>query len=558
LESTGRSTAFQSLKHVKRDHPPRCSPLFILRRGDHSLLEGWPKAGVEGAAGVVVNTIAMRTIRDYIDLHAESQPNKAYLIAPETGVQMSYGQLKSEAEKLTRFLLKLGLRKGDKVALMLHNGYQTARLLLGVMYGGFVVAPINLLAQRSQLEYVLDHSDAQIVFAEEENLEKLNAALAKVTRPVRVFMIDVDSVSIFDESVIPDVSLPTIHEDDDALLMYTSGTTGLPKGVVLTQMSVTSGGLYTSQAHELTEEDRVLCVLPLYHINGQIVTTVAPLIHGGSVVMPHRFSVSNYWDLVSQHRCTWINFVPTIVAYLLNGPAPKNAVKHVRFARSASAPLPPSLHKQFEEKFGIGIIETFGMTETAAPCFTNPLDPGKRKYGSPGTAFGNEAKIISPETGETLPPSQPGEIMVRGDNVMKGYYKAAEITAKTLQLDGWLHTGDLGYMDEDGFVFVTGRLKELIIKGGENIAPREIDEALLKHPAVLEAAAVGIPDQNYGQEIMACVVLKPEIDCSERELLEFCRAELGHYKAPKIIKFVESLPKGPSGKVQRLKLLEIT
>jgi long-chain acyl-CoA synthetase len=295
---------------------------------------------------------------------------------------------------------------------------------------------------------------------------------------------------------------------------------------------------------------------------GQIVTTVAPLVHGGSVVMPRRFSASNYWALVSEYRCTWLNFVPTIISYLLHCNDPRATgtavgLDQVRFGRSASAPLPRSLHMEFEEKFGISVIETMGLTETAAPVFSNPLDRAKRKYGSPGVAFGNEAKIIDPETGETLPPHQRGEIMIRGDNVMKGYYKAAAVTAKTLELDGWLHTGDLGHVDEDGFYFVTGRLKELIIKGGENIAPREIDEALLKHPSILEAAAVGIPGTHYGQEIMACVVLKPDCKCSEEELLDYCRVELGKYKTPKEIRFMDQLPKGPSGKVQRLKLLDI-
>jgi long-chain acyl-CoA synthetase len=196
-----------------------------------------------------------------------------------------------------------------------------------------------------------------------------------------------------------------------------------------------------------------------------------------------------------------------------------------------------------------------GLTETAAPCFTNPLDPARRKIGSPGQAFGNEAKIVDPQ-GHALPPGEPGEIMVRGPNVMKGYYKNPEETAKAFTDDGWLHTGDVGYMDEDGFVFVTGRIKELIIKGGENIAPREIDEALLKHPAVLEAAAVGIPDQDYGQEIMACIVLKDGELCCEDELRAFCRQELGAYKTPKVFRFQQELPKGPSGKVQRLKLLD--
>jgi long-chain acyl-CoA synthetase len=251
--------------------------------------------------------------------------------------------------------------------------------------------------------------------------------------------------------------------------------------------------------------------------------------------------------------------VPTIIAYLLNGPDPRSLgldVSRVRFCRSASAPLPPEQHRAFEAKFGIGVIETMGLTETNAPAFTNPLDPARRKIGSPGPAFGNEAKIVDAE-GRTLGPGAAGEIMIRGDNVMKGYYKSPQQTAEAFDADGWLHTGDIGYLDEDGFVFVTGRIKELIIKGGENIAPREIDEALLRHPAVLEAAAVGIPDANYGQEIMACVIPKPGAAVTAEELIAFCRDELGPYKTPKLIRMVDDLPKGPSGKVQRLKLAEM-
>ncbi|HET9651087.1 MAG TPA: AMP-binding protein, partial [Usitatibacter sp.] len=456
-------------------------------------------------------------------------------------------------------LLGKGLRKGDKVSLMLHNGRQTANLLLGIMYGGFVVSPVNLLAQPSQLAYVLGHSDTQLVFVDAGNEPALRTALASVARDVEVVVIDPDAESI-DLGALPELAPPPVHEDDDALLMYTSGTTGVPKGVVLTHANVVAGGVYTSRAHDLAAGDRVLCVLPLYHINGQIVTTVAPLVHGGSVVMPHRFSASSYWTLVSDYRCTWLNFVPTIISYLLNAPEPRAGgalrLEQVRFGRSASAPLPPALHKAFEEKFGISVIETMGLTETAAPAFSNPPERARRKYGSPGVAFGNEAKIVDPATGRTLPANERGEIMIRGDNVMKGYYKAASITARTIEPDGWLHTGDLGHVDEDGFYFVTGRLKELIIKGGENIAPREIDEALLACPSVLEAAAVGIPDTHYGQEIMACVVLKPGCTSSEQEILEHCRAQLGRYKMPKVVRFMDSLPKGPSGKVQRLKLLD--
>jgi long-chain acyl-CoA synthetase len=501
----------------------------------------------------------MRTIRHIVDQQARVQPDAIWLIAPETGATMSYAQLQRDSQDLGRFLLGMGIGRGDKVALMLHNSYQAARLLIGVMYGGFMVAPLNLLAQPSQLAYVLEHSDTRVVFTSEEFAERLKTALAGIRSEITVIAMDPDATEIFDRAALPDVKLPEVTEADDALLMYTSGTTGKPKGCVLSNRSVCAGGEFTSAAHELTAEDRVLCAMPLYHINGQIVTTVAPLVHGGSVVLPHRFSVSNYWELVTKHHCTWINVVPTIIAYLLNAPTPRERgldASRVKFCRSASAPLPPELHRAFEDKFGIGIIETFGMTETNAPCFTNPYDPAKRKIGSPGTAFGNAAKVIDPATGREQPRGTPGELMLRGDNVMTGYYKDPENTAKTLEPDGWMHSGDLGYMDEDGFVFVTGRIKELIIKGGENIAPREIDEALLKHPAVLEAAAVGIPDASYGQEIMACVILKPGAKCSMEALAEFSRQELGKYKAPKIIKFVTELPKGPSGKVQRLKLLE--
>jgi long-chain acyl-CoA synthetase len=501
----------------------------------------------------------MRTIRHYVDLQAREQPDAPYLIAPETGRTLTYGKLKQDSEELGRYLLALSLSKGDKVALMLHNSYQAARLLIGTMYAGFTVSPLNLLSQRSQLAYVLEHSDTRLVFTSTEFFEPLNEVLEKLDQRIELVVIDPDAESIFDADALPHVSLPPVVDHDEAMLMYTSGTTGKPKGCVLSHRSVVAGGEYTSAAHGLTRDDRVLCAMPLYHINGQIVTAVAPLVHGGSVVMPHRFSASSYWELVSRYRCTWINVVPTMIAYLLNGPDPREkglAVSQVKFCRSASAPLPPDLHRAFEKKFGIGIIETFGMTETNAPCFTNPLDPARRKIGSPGPAYGNEAKIIDPATGKTLPPGVAGEIMVRGDNVMTRYYKEPENTARTLEPDGWMHTGDVGYLDADGFLFVTGRIKEIIIKGGENIAPREIDEALLRHPAVLEAAAVGIPDPNYGQEIMACVVLKPGSQCTVEELAAYSQRELGQYKAPKVIRLVSSLPKGPSGKVQRLKLLD--
>jgi long-chain acyl-CoA synthetase len=499
---------------------------------------------------------AVSTIRAAVDAQAAQRPDAIYAVAPETGRTLTFGGLRDAALGLAAFLDERDAPPGAKVAFYMGNGLATLRLFVSIMYAGRTVVPLNLLAQASQLEYVLDHCDATLVFVAPDLVERVKVAAAKSARSIDIVPCDVDDGAPHASSRAG--ALPAVAADDDALMMYTSGTTGRPKGVVLTHGNVVAAGTFVSEAHALGPADRVLGTLPLYHINGQVVQATSPLIHGGSLVMPHRFSASAFWRLADEHRCTWINVVPTIISYLLAGPDPRAEgvdLSRIRFCRSASAPLPPEHHRAFEARFGIGVIETMGLTETAAPCFTNPLGPAQRKVGSPGRAYGNEARVVD-AAGWSAPAGAVGEIMIRGPNVMKGYYKAPEATAGALQPDGWLHTGDLGYMDADGFVFVTGRLKELIIKGGENIAPREIDEALLRHPAVLEAAAVGMPDVHYGQEILACVVLRPGATASETELEAFCRAELGPYKTPKVIRLVADLPKGPSGKVQRLKLLD--
>ena len=297
-------------------------------------------------------------------------------------------------------------------------------------------------------------------------------------------------------------------------------------------------------------------------IIGSMVTVMGPLVSGGSVVMPAKFSVNEFWGWIDNYRCTWFSVVPTIIAYLLEQAErlkepPRDAASRpqLRFGRSASAPLSPDMHRDFEAQFAVPIVETMGLSETAAQILSNPMPPAKPKYGSPGFAVGNEAMIIDEQGNEQII-GQSGELMIRGENVMKEYYKNPEATAATLRDDGWLHTGDLAYEDEDGYYFITGRLKEIIIKGGENIAPREIDEALYQHAAVLEAAAFPIPDRHYGQEILACVALKPGASCSAEELLAFCIEKLGKFKAPRSISFMHELPKGPSGKIQRLKLAE--
>jgi acyl-CoA synthetase (AMP-forming)/AMP-acid ligase II len=497
----------------------------------------------------------MRTLRDAIDRHADAQPDAPFLFAPEPGTTLSFAGLRVTAHALCAELVALGIRPGEVVSYMLPNGVSAASVFLGAMYGGYVVSPISLLAQDALIEYTLAHSETRVVYAAPEFVERLSLINTRIGGQAAIRPTSPDSLQLPWISEGGPADAPT--EAAPAMLIYTSGTTGTPKGVLLSHANLIHAGRSVADAHALGPTDRVQSSLPLYHVNGQCIATVAPLVSGGSIVMPHRFSVSQWWALVETFRPTWINVVPTIIAYLVNGPdltaGQVQACRHIRFARSASAPLPPDHHRAFEARFGISVLEAMGLTECASVAFANPLDPGQRKIGSPGRPLGMEARVVAAD-GTVRDVGESGEIELRGANVMLGYHKDAEATARTLRDGGWLATGDLGFRDADGFYFITGRLKELIIKGGENIAPREIDEALLKHPAVLEAAAVGIPDRNYGQEILACVVLKPVFACTEDDLRAHCLAELGRFKTPKFFRFVPELPKGPSGKVQRLKL----
>jgi acyl-CoA synthetase (AMP-forming)/AMP-acid ligase II len=437
------------------------------------------------------------------------------------------------------------------------NGLQTLRLLLGAMAGGWCVNPVNLLSQPEQMRYVLEHSDCRVVVASPEHEDRVRAMLADLGRPVALLVTAADARGVPPAETAAATPDPAPAPETMALLMYTSGTTGKPKGVMLSHASLVANAQAISREHGLTAQDRVLAVLPLYHINAFAVTMLAPLAHGGSLAMPLRFSAARFWQQARDHDCTWLNVVPTMVSYLLEGgDAPAGLATRIRFCRSASAALPPEHLRAFEQRFGIGIVETMGLTETAAPSFSNPMDPALRKLGSVGRASGCEAAVVDGDL-RPVPDGLTGELVIRGPNVMLGYYKDEAATRAAFTPDGWLRTGDLGHRDADGFFFVTGRIKELIIKGGENIAPREIDEVLLRHPAVLEGAAVGIPDRHYGQDIMACVVLRPGATCSERDLRDFCEQHLGRYKTPKVLRFVAELPRGPSGKVQRLRLLDI-
>ena len=492
------------------------------------------------------------TVRALVEHQASVRPDATYAIDCDGGPSLNYGTLAQRCRQVAALLLAQGSVPGDTVSLVMPNGLATLQWLLGAMQGGWCVNPVNLLSQADQMRYVLDHSDCKLVIVSPDWEAPVRELLQDIPRNIGVL------VSAPDHHGWPETEadLPAPLPEAMALLMYTSGTTGQPKGVMLTQANLAANAAAISAEHALQAQDRVLAVLPLYHINAFAVTMLAPLYHGGSLAMPPRFSAARFWEQASQSACTWINVVPTMISYLLEGTAPTpTQTQGLRFCRSASAALPPEHLRAFEQRFGIGIIETMGLTETVAPSFSNPLDPAQRKIGSVGRASGGQARVVDGAL-QPVPDGTTGEIVIRGPHVMRGYYKNDKATAEAFSPDGWLRTGDLGHRDADGFFFVTGRIKELIIKGGENIAPREIDEVLLRHPSVLDAAATGMPDAHYGQEIMVCIVLREGYAADEAALRAFCTKHLGRYKTPKVFHFVRDLPRGPSGEVQRLKLLD--
>jgi len=448
------------------------------------------------SAAFSMSSISGQSVRDVIDQRAAQAPNQVFLIDPTTRQTLTFRDLHDAARVFAARLKAEGCQPGDRIAYAMENGADAVRVLLGAMYGGYVATAINLVSGLSTISYVLEHSEARLVFVDDNTAASVAEAVGTLTTVPRSIAISTDWFEGEGSE------LDSVDAASDSLLMYTSGTTGKPKGVLHTHESILAGGGNTALAHELTSNDRALCVLPVYHINGLCVTVMGPLVS------------------------------------------------------AASSALAPDVQSAFESKFDIPIVETMGLTETAAQILSNPLPPGTRKIGSPGLAYGNEVLIADPNQKE-LPRGEEGEVIVKGANVMRVYRNNDAATAASLTEEGWLRTGDLGRMDEDGYIFITGRLKELIIKGGENIAPREIDDVLYSHPDVIEAAAFARPCDSYGQTVEAGVQIHDGSELTEADLLELCRASVGPFKTPDRIHFLPELPKGPSGKIQRIKLAEL-
>lgn len=497
------------------------------------------------------------TLRDWIDFCADTTPDVVSHHFLNDASQLTWGELREAVRNVALRLTALGIAKGESVAICKPNSRNAIICLFGIFYGGFRATPLNLAAGPAAMGNAINHSKCRYVFLGKSQVSVFAAALDETD--AQPCTIPADKDILFPGSAkLPTLDLHPVSPSDHALLMYTSGTTGLPKGVVHTHSSLLAGGWTTSVAHELTPEDRAMCVLPFFHINGLCVTLIAPLVSGGTSIIAPRFSNSTFWHNCEENRVTWFSIVPTIISHLLHSDCiPSDDCKNrIRFGRSASAPLAPETQKGFEEKFGIPIVETMGLTETAAQILSNPLPPGIRKIGSPGIGFGCEIAILDHEQ-KSVKTGVIGELAVRGPNLFLEYLDNKKATNATFTKDGWLRTGDLGYLDQEGYVFVTGRLKELIIKGGENIAPREIDEALYCHKDVIEAAAFARPCKTYGQRVEAAVKLDKNSLITSEDLIAICEKKLGKFKSPDCVHILPELPKGASGKIQRLKLADM-
>lgn len=405
------------------------------------------------------------TVQQRIKDQAAVYGAKTFLLLPDQNEELSFEQLHTRVASISAQFTKMDLRVGGHVALLMENSQWTVSLLLAIMASGRIAVPLDVTATDEQLQPVLQHCDATILFASKTQFERAQALSSGCANKMRVISSCVDHGPYWDSRAdLSEAVWPEIDPDMPALLLYTSSKTeGVPNGALLTHRNVLAGATNIIKAHALSAEDRTLCILPLYYVNAVVVSVLAPLLSGGSVVMPARYSTSAFWGLLAQYQCTWFSLVPTIVDYLLTHHE-KHPVevlhnpsyKQVRFGRSASTALTATSQKAFEQTFGIPLIETMGSTKTAAQILSNPLPPFQGKSGSPGLAYANEV-IVTRKNGQEAQRGEVGELRVRGDNVMLTFYKNPAATKKFLTDDGWLRTGDLGYQDEMGFFFLIGR-----------------------------------------------------------------------------------------------------
>ena len=469
------------------------------------------------------------------------------LRAPEDGSAVSFGQLAEIVELLAVRLASFGVAQGDCVALALPPGPEFVELLLAIASLGAAAAPLNPAYSEPEFSFYLDDLRPRALLLAEGELEA-----ARRARQPGVRLVDVTLAAGLAPELLSEVGSGSNAErsvggpDDTALLLHTSGTTSRPKQVPLQHRNLMASARSIARHYALTADDVSYCAMPLFHVHGLVASTFSQLAIGGLVVVPRRVGPARFWSQVVEHGVTWYSASPTLHQMLLERAPERLERSRLRFARSCSSALAPDLLARMEEYLGVPMLEAYGMTEASHEMAANPLPPGRRLPGSVGIPTGAEIEVVD-DDGTPVPAGAVGEVVIRGPGLTSGYLANDKANAEAFR-NGWFRTGDQGRFD-DGYLLLTGRIKEIIIRGGENISPHEVEAVLKAHPAVAEAVAYGIPDAKYGQLVGAAVV--PRAETSQAELIAHCAGQLASFKVPTVVHVVESIPRTPTGKVQR-------
>jgi long-chain acyl-CoA synthetase len=492
-----------------------------------------------------------KNVRELLETRVTENGDKIYLFSEADGRKWTYSEFDRAVNRAANMLASRGIAKGDVVSLLMPNSAEYIIAYFACFKIGALAGPVNSLLKSEEIEYVVGNSESRLLLTNSEFLPVLeNGKFPEIL----VF----DDAAAVTEDFSDELKDIELVAEDDAIIIYTSGTTGKPKGCLLTHANLIANARQITEWMGFGEDDRLLTIMPLFHMNAVSVTTMTALYAGGSSVVSPKFSASRFWQIVSDYGITSFGSVATMLSMLLqkypDGVPEGLKTEQLRFAMCGSAPVPAEVMKRFEETFKCLVIEGYGLSESTCRSTFNPPSTDRRP-GSCGKPIGNEMAVFDEED-NPVPDGELGEIVLRGENICKAYYKNEAATEKAFR-GGWFHTGDIGYRDADGFFYIADRKSDMIIRGGENIYPREIDELLYTHPAVAAAAVIGVPDELYGEEVAAFVVLKDGENVSEEDMIAFCKKHLADYKCPKKIHFVDDIPKGPTGKLLKRELAAV-
>jgi long-chain acyl-CoA synthetase len=496
-------------------------------------------------------------IPELLQQRVAAAPDKLFLFSEVDKRQFTYQEFEAAVMRTARMLVAKGVGKGDVVSLLLPNSVEYVIAYFACWQIGALAGPINSLLKSQEIAYVISNSEARALLVNSEFLPLIETIRDELTTLQAIITFD-DEAGATREQTTGSNPTAEIDADHEAIIIYTSGTTGKPKGCLLTHANVIANARQISSWLRFSENDRLLTIMPLFHMNAVSVTTMSALYAGGSTVVSQKFSASRFWQIISDYQITSFGSVATMLSMLLStypdGVPEGLQTDQLRFAMCGSAPVPAEVLRRFEEKFKCLVIEGYGLSESTCRSTFNPPDQ-RRRPGSCGLPIGNEMRVVDEEDRE-VPDGELGEIVLRGENILKGYYKNETANATAFR-NGWFHTGDIGYRDADGFYYIVDRKSDMIIRGGENIYPREIDEVLYQHPDIAAAAAVGVKDELYGEEVAAVVVLKPGAKTTGQEVIDYCKARLADFKCPKTVHFVADIPKGPTGKLLKRELAKM-